>query len=230
MIDQFEEVFTQCRQDDERRGFIENLLYAVDSADSQPISILLTLLANFYSQLAFQDRLRELISQNQEFIGAMSREELTRVILQPAALGNWKVQEGLVEVILDDLGNEPGALPLLSHALLETWKRRHGRVLTVSGYTAAGGVRGAIAQTAETVFRQRLTVEQQPIARMIFIKLAEMGERLTGYPPTRGVLRADHACHRYEHHQCRVEHPDRCSPGYNWNDGAGRCARCGSCA
>ena len=176
MIDQFEEIFTQCRQDEERRAFIENLLHAVDPADPQPITILLTLRADFYTQLAFQDHLRELVSQNQEFIGAMSRDELTRAILQPAALGNWKVQEGLVEVILDDLGSEPGALPLLSHALLETWKRRRGRVLTVSGYTAAGGVRGAIAQTAETVFRQRLSLEQQPIARMIFIKLAEMGE------------------------------------------------------
>jgi len=176
VIDQFEEVFTQCRQDDERRAFIENLLYAIDPANPQPITVLLTLRADFYPQLAFQDHLRELVSQNQEFIGAMSRDELTRAILQPAALGNWKVQEGLVEVILDDLGNEPGALPLLSHALLETWKRRRGRVLTVSGYTASGGVRGAIAQTAETVFRQRLSLEQQPIARMIFIKLAEMGE------------------------------------------------------
>ncbi|HEX5809378.1 MAG TPA: tetratricopeptide repeat protein [Anaerolineales bacterium] len=176
VIDQFEEVFTQCRQEDERRTFIDHLLQVIDPANPQAISVLLTLRADFYTQLAFQDRLRELVSQNQEFIGAMSREELTRAILQPAALGNWKVQEGLVEVILDDLGSEPGALPLLSHALLETWKRRRGRVLTVSGYTSAGGVRGAIAQTAETVFRQRLSVEQQPIARMIFIKLAEMGE------------------------------------------------------
>jgi len=176
VIDQFEEIFTQCRQEDERRTFIDNLLQAVDPASPQPVSILLTLRADFYTQLAFQDHLRELVSQNQEFIGAMNREELTRAILQPAALGNWKVQEGLVEVILDDLGTEPGALPLLSHALLETWKRRRGRVLTVSGYTAAGGVRGAIAQTAETVFRQRLSPEQQPIARMIFVKLAEMGE------------------------------------------------------
>src|SRR5512134_772799 len=174
VIDQFEEVFTQCRQDDERQSFIENLLHAVDPTDRQPVTILLTLRADFYTQLAFQDRLREMVAQNQEFIGAMSRDELVRAILQPAALGNWKVQEGLVEVILDDLGSEPGALPLLSHALLETWKRRRGRVLTVSGYTAAGGVRGAIAQTAETVFRQRLSAEQQPISRIIFIKLAEM--------------------------------------------------------
>src|SRR5215211_1489773 len=176
VIDQFEEIFTQCRQDDERRSFIENILHAIDLNNPQPISILLTLRADFYAQLAFEDRLRELVSQNQEFIGAMSRDELTRTILQPAALGNWKIQEGLVDVILDDLGSEPGALPLLSHALLETWKRRRGRVLTTSGYMASGGVHGAIAQTAETVFRQRLTADQQPIARMIFIKLAEVGE------------------------------------------------------
>ena len=176
VIDQFEEIFTQCRQDDERTAFNENLLLAVKPGDSQPITILITLRADFYAQLALQDQLRELVSQNQEFIGAMSREDLTLAILQPAALGNWKVQEGLVDVILGDLGDEPGALPLLSHALLETWKRRRGRVLTVSGYTASGGVQGAIAQTAETVFRQRLTPEQQPIARMIFMKLAEIGE------------------------------------------------------
>ncbi len=176
VIDQFEEIFTQCHHDEERKGFVENLLQAVDPANAQPITVLLTLRADLYAQLAAEDQLRELVSQNQEFIGAMSREELERAILRPAALGNWKVQEGLVDVVLDDLGDEPGALPLLSHALLETWKRRHGRVMTLSGYVASGGVRGAIAQTAETVFRQQLTPAQQPIARMIFVKLAEMGE------------------------------------------------------
>jgi tetratricopeptide (TPR) repeat protein len=176
VIDQFEEVFSQCRQTEERQAFIDNLLHAVDPSDLQPITILVTLRADYYAQLSLHDHLRELVSQNQEFIGAMNRDELTRAILLPAALGNWKVQEGLVDVMFDDLGNEPGALPLLSHALLETWKRRRGRVLTLSGYIASGGVHSAIAQTAETVFRQRLSPEQQPIARMIFIKLAEMGE------------------------------------------------------
>lgn len=176
VIDQFEEIFTQCRQDVERKAFLENLLQAANPENPQPVSVLLTLRADFYTQLAQHEGLRERVAQHQEFIGAMNREELTRAILQPAALGNWKVQAGLVEVLLDDLGSEPGALPLLSHALLETWKRRRGRVMTVSGYTEAGGVQGAIAQTAEAVFRQRLTPAQQPIARMIFIKLAEMGE------------------------------------------------------
>ncbi|MBN2548045.1 MAG: ATP-binding protein, partial [Anaerolineales bacterium] len=176
IIDQFEEIFTQCRSSEERQVLIEALLSATDPQDEQPVTVLITLRADFYAQVAHFDRLREAVSQHQEFIGAMTRSELLRAIVQPLALGDWKIQEGLVEVMLDDVGYEPGALPLLSHAMLETWKRRRGRTLTLSGYTEAGGVRGAIAFTAESVFKQRLTAEQQPIARMIFIRLAELNE------------------------------------------------------
>jgi hypothetical protein len=75
VIDQFEEIFTQCRQDEERAAFIQNLIQAMDPADSAPLMILVTLRADFYAQLATLDQLRELVSQNQEFIGAMSRED-----------------------------------------------------------------------------------------------------------------------------------------------------------
>ena len=57
----------------------------------------------------------------------------------------------------DDVAGEPGALPLLSHSLLETWRRRSGAMLTLLGYLQSGGVRGAIAQTAETVYHEPLT-------------------------------------------------------------------------
>ncbi len=193
VIDQFEEIFTLCRSAEERQAFINNLVYAVSDAQSpslpvsqsQPITIIVTLRADFYAQYAQYDHLRQLISQHQEYIGAMSREELFRVIVLPAAKGNWRIQEGLVEVMLDDAGDEPGALPLLSHALLETWTRRRGRTMTLSGYREAGGVRGAIAKTAETIFQQRLTAEQQRVARMIFVRLTELGEATGDTPDTR---------------------------------------------
>jgi hypothetical protein len=175
VIDQFEEIFTMCRHPEERDAFVANLLWAADPENQRPISIMLVLRADFYAQLDFHDRLRELVSQKQEYIGAMSREELFRAIVHPLALENWQIQKGLVDVILDDVEGEPGALPLLSHALLETWRRRRGRTLTLSGYKESGGVRGAIAKTAEAVFQQRLTPEQRPIAQMIFIRLAELG-------------------------------------------------------
>ncbi len=78
--------------------------------------------------------------------------------------------------MLDDVQGEPGALPLLSHALLETWKRRSGRMMTIRGYLDAGRVQGAIAQTAEDVYRNQLTPEQQEIARDLFLRLTELGE------------------------------------------------------
>jgi tetratricopeptide (TPR) repeat protein/energy-coupling factor transporter ATP-binding protein EcfA2 len=183
VIDQFEEIFTLCRQPVERKSFIDNLVTAVNPEDNNPITILITLRADFYAQCAQDDNLRRLVSQHQEYIGAMNREELARAIVQPAAMDNWRIQEGLVEQMLDDVGDEPGALPLLSHALLETWKRRRGRTMTLSGYRESGGVRGAIAQTAETIFQQRLTPEQQPIARMIFVRLTELGESVDGDTP-----------------------------------------------
>ncbi len=66
-------------------------------------------------------------------------------------------------------------MPLLSHALLETWKRRRGHTLTLAGYQAVGGVHGALAQTAENLYRS-FSAEQQAIARRIFLRLTELGE------------------------------------------------------
>jgi len=175
-IDQFEEVFTLCRSQEEREAFITGLLGAAE--DGGMATILIALRADHYASLAQHDQLRHAVSQHQEFIGAMSREELVRAIDRPLAQGNWKIQEGLIEVILDDIGYEPGALPLLSHALYETWLRRRGRTLTLSGYTEAGGVRGAVARTAEAVFRG-LPDHLQPVARMIFLRMAEVGEDST---------------------------------------------------
>ena len=58
---------------------------------------------------------------------------------------------------------EPGALPLLSHALVETWRRRDGNVLTVEGYRATGGIRGAVARSADRLY-DSLPAEQRAIA------------------------------------------------------------------
>ncbi len=175
-IDQFEEAFSLARDAAERRALFDNLVAAVDPTANHPITIIVVLRADFYARFAEHDGLRELIARRQEYIGAMSREELFRAIVAPAARGDWKLQEGLVELMLDDAGDEPGALPLLSHALLATWERRRGRTMTLSAYKESGGVRGAIAKTAESVFQQRLTPAQRPIARAIFVRLTELGD------------------------------------------------------
>ena len=175
VVDQFEELFGLCRSEEERVAFIGNLLTAASEADG-PVSVLITLRADFYAPCANYPRLRQALAEHQEYIGAMSDEELRRAIEEPAQRGRWEFEPGLVELLLHDVGHEPGALPLLSHALFETWQRRRGRTMTLSGYTSAGGVRGAIAETAEAVFADQFTHEQQTIARRIFLRLTELGD------------------------------------------------------
>jgi WD40 repeat protein/transcriptional regulator with XRE-family HTH domain len=175
VVDQFEELFALCRSEEERVAFIGNLLTAASEVDG-PVIILITLRADFYAPCANYPRLREALASHQEYIGAMNEEELRRAIEEPAQRGRWEFEPGLVDLLLHDVGREPGALPLLSHALFETWQRRRGRIMTLSGYTSSGGVRGAIAETAEAVFADQFTHEQQAIARRIFLRLTELGD------------------------------------------------------
>lgn len=181
LVDQFEEVFTLCREREERIAFLDNLLAAAQP-DGQ-ITIVVTLRADFYAACADHDEFRRALEQHQKYIGAMTREELRQTIEEPAFLDGWDFEGGLVEEMLRDAGApglgmrpEPSALPLLSHALLETWKRRNGRTMTFAGYAGAGGVSGAIATTAESVYSKQLTEEEQRVARRIFLRLVLPGE------------------------------------------------------
>jgi len=183
VLDQFEELFTLCRDEFEREAFIDNLLTTIshnetpdnEGKSNANITLILTLRADFYAHLAQYPELRDAVAKQQEYIGPMTMEELRRAIEEPAKQKNWDYEPGLVDLILRDVGDEPGALPLLSHALLETWKRRAGHTLTLKGYADAGGVRGAIAHTAESVY-QELSPEEQVITRDIFLRLTELGE------------------------------------------------------
>ena len=175
VIDQFEELFALCRSEDERTAFVGNLLTAAFEVNG-PVIVVITLRADFYAHCANYPQLREALAQNQEYIGAMSDDELRRAIEEPARRGRWEFEPGLVDLLLHEVGHEPGALPLLSHALMETWQRRRGRMMTLSGYTSSGGVRGAIAETAEAVFADQFTHEQREIARRIFLRLTELGD------------------------------------------------------
>jgi WD40 repeat protein/transcriptional regulator with XRE-family HTH domain len=175
VVDQFEELFALCRSEAERSAFINNLLTVTGEVDGKVITII-TLRADFYAHCAGYLHLRQALAKHQEYIGAMSDEEMRRAVEEPARRGRWEFEPGLVDLILHDVGHEPGALPLLSHALLETWQRRQGRTMTLSGYTSSGGVRGAIAETAEAVFTDQLNRKQQAIARRIFLRLTELGD------------------------------------------------------
>jgi WD40 repeat protein/transcriptional regulator with XRE-family HTH domain len=181
LVDQFEELFTLCHSELERIGFIERLLAAAGET-SKWTSVVIALRADFYSFCAQYPFLREAVAGEQVYIGQMTLEELRCAIEEPARRGGWELEPGLIEVLLADISMhgsmelEPGALPLLSHALLATWQLRRGRTMTLNGYRASGGIRRAIAETAEGVFTDQLNRAQQDLAQDVFLRLTELGE------------------------------------------------------
>jgi WD40 repeat protein len=169
-VDQLEELFTLCEQEDERTAFTGQLAAAAGDPERRAL-VVVSLRADFYGRLASYPRLAALLSASHVLVGPMDRGELARAIDEPTARAGLKVERPLVEALVSDVAGEPGGLPLLSTTLLQLWRARDGRVLRYDGYRASGGVRGAVARLAEDAYTQ-LGDTQQQIARSLMLRLA----------------------------------------------------------
>jgi WD40 repeat protein/DNA-binding SARP family transcriptional activator len=147
VVDQLEEVFSLCLDATERERFLGAV---VARAERGPV--VLALRADRMVEVAAHPGLARLVENGLFLIGGLTESGLRAAIEKPVAQGGWHIEPGLVDLLLRDLAGEPGALPLLSHALAATWQRRAGRTLTVDGYRESGGVQGAVAQSAEAVY------------------------------------------------------------------------------
>ncbi|HEY4458446.1 MAG TPA: hypothetical protein VGN81_29310 [Pseudonocardiaceae bacterium] len=174
VVDQFEEVFTLCRDAGERAQFVRLLRTAADAPNSR-IRIVVGVRADFYGHCAQYPELLAALRSAQVPVGPMRTEELRSAVTQPALKAGLRVENGLVAQVIADATGYPGVLPMVSHALLETWRRRRGTTLTLTGYTEVGGVIQAIARTAETAYTA-LSQRQQRWARQLFIRLVALGD------------------------------------------------------
>jgi WD40 repeat protein len=143
LVDQLEELFTQCPDPQERAGFIREL------AASRAL-LILAVRADFYPQCTELPPLAAMLGPGQVVVAPLAGDELRAVVTEPARDVGLTVEPGLVEVLRRDY--EPGALPMLAHALRATWERREGDTLTVAAYESTGGIRRAVAETAERVY------------------------------------------------------------------------------
>ncbi|MFJ6897469.1 hypothetical protein [Streptomyces hokutonensis] len=173
LVDQFEELFTLCRDRAERDRFLD-LLLAAREAESR-LRVVVAVRGDFYGHCAERRELADAVSRANLLVGPMGREELKEVITGPATAVGLNVERALTARIIDEVTDQPGALPTVSHALLETWRRRRGRTLTVTAYAEAGGVRGAIAATAEQLYAE-LSPAQARTARRVLLRLIAPGD------------------------------------------------------
>ena len=173
VVDQFETLFTQCRDAVERATFVDDLAAMVDEPGGRT-RVLISVRADFYAKCAELPVLVRLLAGANVPLGPLSEAQLREVISAPARQAGLSVERALLTKIVGEALGHPGALPLVSHALQETWRHRRGPVLTLAGYEESGGLTGAVAQTAESVY-QRFDPGQQSTARQVLTRLVAVG-------------------------------------------------------
>ncbi|MEV5962085.1 BTAD domain-containing putative transcriptional regulator [Kribbella sp. NPDC051952] len=169
VVDQCEEVFSLCPDAAERAAFLTRL---TDHAATAPL--ILSFRADRLADISSHPGFAHAVENGMHLLTAMSEADLRVAITEPARIASLVVEPGLVDLLVADVAGQPGALPLMSHALAETWQRREGRTLTVAGYRASGGIQGAVAQSAEQI-HGRLSPEQQPMLRDLLLRLVTPG-------------------------------------------------------
>ncbi|MER7949683.1 helix-turn-helix domain-containing protein [Streptomyces sp. NPDC096079] len=187
IVDQFEELFTVCADPAERLAFTEMLLTA-RAAESR-LRVVLGVRADFYARCLEHPELAVVMREATLPVGPMTETDLRQVITGPAGTRGAVVERALTARLLEAVATERNALPLLSHVLLETWRRRQARTLTLAAYEQAGGLRESIAQAAEAAYA-RLDDGRQATARSMLLRLVTPGEGTpdTKRPTTRAEL------------------------------------------
>ncbi|MFJ5775476.1 helix-turn-helix domain-containing protein [Streptomyces sp. NPDC093094] len=174
IVDQFEELFTLCADRGERRSFVR-LLTALAAPPDDGALVILGMRADFSGHCLELPELAEVFTDGLFVPPPMTPDELRECITRPAELAGVALEPGLVPLLLRDAGLSahpgdgrlPAALPLLSHALLATWEQREGAALTVAAYERTGGIQGAVARTAESVFARLHPAEQRTVRRLL---------------------------------------------------------------
>ena len=177
VIDQFEQLFTQCPDEEQRQVFIRalNAAAAGHGLDRAPAAlVVLGVRADFEARCAGYPQLAEAV-QHRYLVTAMTERQLRMAITEPAKKAGSRVDEDLVDVLLREVhSRQPtagtGVLPLLSHALDQAWRSRAGDVIGLADYERTGGIEGAVADSAQRAY-DRLTAAQQTAARQIFTRL-----------------------------------------------------------
>ena len=176
VVDQCEEAVTLCTDPAERTAFFD----ALTGRDQ----LVVALRADRMGAAADHPGFARVVERGLHLLNPMTTDDLRACIEGPAQQAGLLLEPGLVDLLLREVEGEPGALPLLSHALRETWAHREGRTLTVAGYQNTGGIRGAVARTADQVWAD-LDPDQQRITRDLMLRLVSTD---TAGEPVRRLL------------------------------------------
>jgi WD40 repeat protein/DNA-binding SARP family transcriptional activator len=196
VVDQAEEAVTACADVTERVRYFAAVAAHVAAGGA----LVLSMRTDHLGDLAPYPEIARLLEDGLHLLGPMSEPGLRSAIEGPARRAGLRLEPGLVDLLVREVEGEPAALPLLSHALRETWERREGPTLTVEGYRATGGIRSAVSQTAERLY-DAMDLAQRRRLRALLLRLVLPTE--DGDPVRARVSRAKVAAD--DEHQQLVE-------------------------
>ncbi|MCP4699568.1 MAG: AAA family ATPase [Gammaproteobacteria bacterium] len=180
LVDQFEEIFRYYRQRDaeEAEMFVAMLLATSQAAVTESgcrIYIVITMRSDFLGDCALFHGLPETVNEGLFLTPRMTREQLRDAITAPARVFGKNIESGLVNHLLNEMGDNPDRLPVLQHLLMRIWHKTAGAaVLTMEQYKAAGGLENALSLHADEAYAE-LSPAQRKIAEMLFRALSERG-------------------------------------------------------
>lgn len=175
-VDQFEEVYSLCNSTSDRNAFIENLLFAACDA-SVRVSVVITLRTDFLEETQAHETLNQLVcSKEQMFIvPAMTSAELRRSITRPAQLFGHPLDDDTVDTLIEQTRGREGALPLLQFALTRIWEGLADGKQPGETLEEIGGVGGALADKATSIF-DGLNEGEKDTARRMLLGLVQLDD------------------------------------------------------
>ncbi|MEH1949833.1 MAG: caspase family protein, partial [Nostoc sp.] len=186
VVDQFEELFTVSVAEEKQR-FIELLTQVVEMSDSR-LKVVITMRSDFLEPCSDYPSLNKLIENQLVLMPRIAGVDLRETITEPAKLQGHSVEEGLLLKILEDVGKEPGYLPLMEFALTRLWEKRDQQKhqLTLEQYENFQGLTGALNLHAENVYfyedyqqdcpTQERNEQEKGWIKQIFLRLLRTGE------------------------------------------------------
>ena len=187
VIDQFEEVFTICPVEADRRRFIELITQVAKIADSR-LAVVTTMRADFVEPCLHYESLTQLIQSQAIYMPPLTGGDLEKAIAKPAELQGYRLEDGLLGEILHDVKGA-GSLPLLQFALTELWEKRdrENHLLTLEQYQVMEGAIGSLNRHAQKVYTykdfsedsptEERTEQEQEWMKRIFLKLVRTGQQ-----------------------------------------------------
>ena len=158
VVDQFEELVTLCRDEVERQQFLEVLEDSL-AVNPDQLRIIITLRSDFEPQF-LGSVLKTRWIDSRFVIPPMTQDELRQAIEGPASERVLYFEPAtLVDRLINEVVQTPGALPLLSFTLSELYlkyleRRGDNRALTEADYRVLGGVAGSLTQRATQEYEQ----------------------------------------------------------------------------